>query len=56
MTTLDSFWNPAVAIIQSTRQRAADIERQALAERARLRREAEIAADSTSPTTVPYPL
>jgi hypothetical protein len=58
MVTLNSFWNPAIAITQSTRsadQRMADVERQRLAEQARLRREAVIAAESTSPVTVPCP-
>ena len=58
MITLDSFWNPAIAIAQSTRsqhERAMDRQRQSFAEQARLRREAEIAAESTSPVTVPVP-
>jgi hypothetical protein len=59
MITRNSFWAPAIAICQSTRsagQLLADAKREEMAEQFRMHREAKMAADSTAPWVVPFPI
>lgn len=58
MITRNSFWEPAIAICRSTRSEdlvLADANREEIAEKFRLRREA-LMAESTAPWVVPFPI